>query len=114
MIADEHYPGYCRVILQDHIAEMTELDGPSRARLMKAVFATEGALRELMKPDKINLASLGNMTPHLHWHVVPRYADDRHFPNAIWGDVQREPAARRTPPAPSLLSSLLSQAMERT
>jgi diadenosine tetraphosphate (Ap4A) HIT family hydrolase len=38
-----------------------------------------------MAPDKINLASLGNVVPHLHWHVIPRFADDPHFPNPVWG-----------------------------
>ncbi|HXD50505.1 MAG TPA: HIT domain-containing protein, partial [Burkholderiales bacterium] len=38
---------------------------------------------------KINLAAFGNMTPHLHWHVIPRNADDAHFPNPIWGERQR-------------------------
>jgi len=43
-----------------------------------------------MRADKMNLASLGNMTPHVHWHVVPRFADDRHFPNPIWAAPKRE------------------------
>jgi diadenosine tetraphosphate (Ap4A) HIT family hydrolase len=38
----------------------------------------------------MNLASLGNMTPHLHWHVIPRWRDDRHFPGPIWGSPQRD------------------------
>jgi diadenosine tetraphosphate (Ap4A) HIT family hydrolase len=51
---------------------------------MRAVFAVEAALHELMQPDKINLASLGNFTPHVHWHVIPRFRDDAHFPQAVW------------------------------
>jgi diadenosine tetraphosphate (Ap4A) HIT family hydrolase len=43
-----------------------------------------------MQPDKMNLASLGNMTPHVHWHVVPRFRDDRHYPNPIWAAPRRE------------------------
>jgi diadenosine tetraphosphate (Ap4A) HIT family hydrolase len=53
------------------------------------VFAAEAALREVMAPDKINLASLGNVVPHLHWHVIPRFADDPHFPNPVWSARQR-------------------------
>jgi diadenosine tetraphosphate (Ap4A) HIT family hydrolase len=59
---------------------------------MEVVFAVEAAVRETMRPDKMNLASLGNMTPHVHWHVVPRFHDDRHFPNPIWAAPQRERA----------------------
>ncbi|HEY0268214.1 MAG TPA: HIT family protein, partial [Methyloradius sp.] len=54
------------------------------------VFAVEQVLRDVLQPEKINLASLGNMTPHLHWHVIPRYKEDRNFPNPIWGDRMRE------------------------
>ena len=57
---------------------------------MTTVFAVEAAIREAMRPDKINLASLGNLTPHLHWHVIPRYTNDKHFPQPIWGIAQRE------------------------
>jgi diadenosine tetraphosphate (Ap4A) HIT family hydrolase len=54
----------------------------------------EAALREIMAPDKINLASLGNVVPHLHWHVIPRYRDDKHFPEPIWGQARRDAAPR--------------------
>jgi diadenosine tetraphosphate (Ap4A) HIT family hydrolase len=43
----------------------------------------------VLDPLKINLASFGNMTPHLHWHVIPRWADDAHFPQPVWGPRQR-------------------------
>ena len=87
------YPGLCRVVLQRHVREMTDLAEDERARLMAAVFATESALRGLFRPDKINLASFGNQVPHLHWHVIPRTAVDPHFPDPAWG-----PARRAAPP----------------
>lgn len=93
LVADPDYPGFCRVILNRHLPEMTDLPAAERARLMEIVFAVEQALRAALAPDKVNLASLGNLTPHLHWHVIPRYIDDRHFPNPIWGASQR--ASRR-------------------
>ena len=68
---------------------MTDLAADDRRHLMDVVLATEHALRELMRPDKVNLASLGNVVPHLHWHVIPRFADDPHFPNPVWGVKQR-------------------------
>ncbi len=90
LVDDVDYPGFCRVILNAHIKEMTDLTEAQQHRLLRVVFATEAALRETLKPAKINLASLGNMTPHLHWHVIPRFTGDRHFPNPIWGAPQRE------------------------
>ncbi|MEK9939936.1 MAG: HIT domain-containing protein, partial [Methylotenera sp.] len=58
-------------------------------------FAVELALREMFNPDKINLASLGNKTPHLHWHVIPRFEHDKHFPNSHWGEAMRESVVSR-------------------
>jgi diadenosine tetraphosphate (Ap4A) HIT family hydrolase len=86
---DADHPGFCRVIVNAHVREMSDLRDAERVRVMQMVFAVEGALRDLLKPDKINLASLGNVVPHLHWHVIPRFADDAHFPNAVWGERKR-------------------------
>jgi diadenosine tetraphosphate (Ap4A) HIT family hydrolase len=68
---------------------MTDLSPAERLQLMRAVFAVEGALREQLAPDKVNLASLGNQMPHLHWHVIPRFTDDKHFPDPVWAAAQR-------------------------
>jgi len=95
-IDEPGYPGYTRVVLQAHRAEMTDLETPLRERVMRAVWAVEAAQRAVLAPDKINLASLGNMVPHLHWHVIPRWRGDRHFPDAVWAP------ARRTDDAPAV------------
>jgi diadenosine tetraphosphate (Ap4A) HIT family hydrolase len=89
-VDEPDYPGFVRVILKRHAREMGDLSAEEREALMAVVFAVEAAVRETMQPDKMNLASLGNMTPHVHWHVVPRFADDRHFPNPIWAAPKRE------------------------
>ena len=90
LVADNDYPGFCRVIWKRHVKEMTDLTATEREHFMHVVFAVETAVREVVHPDKINLASLGNMTPHLHWHVIPRFKLDRHFPQPIWGVPLRE------------------------
>lgn len=91
------YPGFCRVIWSSHVREMTDLPETERSHFMRIVFALEATLRELMQPDKVNLASLGNVVPHLHWHVIPRFADDPHFPAAIWAAPQRNNPGRQGP-----------------
>ena len=90
LVQDHDYPAFCRIILNRHVREMTDLPCDERARLMQAVFAVETALRDLLQPDKINLASLGNVVPHLHWHVIPRFEDDRHFPDPVWAAPRRD------------------------
>lgn len=96
LVGDADYPGFCRVILNAHIREMTDLAPGDRLRLLNVVFQVEGALRAILNPDKINLASLGNLVPHLHWHVIPRFVGDRHFPDAIWA-TPKIPASMNGP-----------------
>ena len=91
LVNEPDYPGYVRVIWNDHVREMSELSDDERLRLMRTVFAVESAQREVLAPHKINLASLGNMTPHLHWHVIARFTDDLHYPQPVWGAPQRTP-----------------------
>ena len=83
-VDDPDYPGFLRVIWQGHVREMSDLDAAQRSGLLDVVFAAERALIGLLRPDKVNLASLGNMTPHLHWHVIPRFRGDPHFPDPVW------------------------------
>lgn len=90
LLEDKDYPAYCRVELLEHVKEMTDLTPADRARMMKVVFGVESAVREVIQPDKINLASLGNKTPHMHWHVIPRFETDKHFPNSHWGEALRD------------------------
>jgi diadenosine tetraphosphate (Ap4A) HIT family hydrolase len=86
-VGDPDYPGFCRVIWRQHEKEMTDLAPMDQRHLMHVVLAVEQALRGMLHPDKVNLASLGNMTPHVHWHVIPRFRNDRHFPNPVWGSA---------------------------
>lgn len=113
LVDDADYPGFCRVIWNAHVREMTDLPAPQRARLMAAVWQVEAAMRAVMGPDKVNLACLGNLTPHLHWHVIPRYADDRHFPDPVWAAGRRRTVrsslAQRTARLPELQQAIKRQ-----
>lgn len=107
LVDDRDYPGFCRVIWRGHVKEMTDLPPVQRRQLMDLVFAAENAVRQVLQPDKINLASLGNLVPHLHWHVIPRWRDDRHFPSPIWGSPQRD----AQPAVPANLAEKLRTAL---
>ena len=89
LINDQNYRGYCRVDLINHIKEMSDLDEAIRNEFMGVIFQMEKIVKEYLQPDKINLASLGNITPHLHWHIIPRYLSDNHFPDSIWSEKKR-------------------------
>jgi diadenosine tetraphosphate (Ap4A) HIT family hydrolase len=94
ILANEaNYPGFARVIWNDHVREMSDLADEDRLLVNDAVCKLEQAVREVMQPLKVNVASLGNVVPHLHWHVIPRFADDAHFPAPVWAQAVRETAS---------------------
>lgn len=91
--ADEAgFPAFYRVVWTDHVAEFSDLSQDERGLCMEVVAAVEGVLRAQLQPAKINLAALGNMVPHLHWHVIARFDWDSHFPAPVWAAAQRERA----------------------
>ncbi|MDY0271873.1 MAG: HIT family protein [Advenella sp.] len=83
--AEADYPCYTRVIWQQHVKEMTDLSSAEQMLFMRFVFCVESVQRQVLNPDKINLAQFGTMVPHLHWHIIPRFRQDRHFPASTWG-----------------------------
>lgn len=100
------FPGFCRVIWQAHVREMSDLAAVDRAHLREVVDAVESVVRRAVNPDKINLASLGNVVPHLHWHVIPRWSDDSHFPAPIWTSPCRSIPQRVAPSSDDLRRAL--------
>ena len=92
LVHDANYPGFCRIIWRDHVKEITDLNELDRMLMMDVMWQVEQVVRDVMQPEKINVASLGNMVPHLHWHVIPRYVDDAHFPAPVWAEAKRLPS----------------------
>ena len=90
LVNDQDLPGFCRVIWNRHVTEMTDLNYGEREHIMTLVFAVEEAIRHVMHPDKVNIAALGNMVPHIHWHVIPRFKDDAFFPGSAWSKKTQE------------------------
>ena len=112
-VGDLDYPGFCRVILNRHAAEMSDLPSAEQQELMRVVFAVEAVVRDVVRPDKINLASLGNMVPHVHWHVIPRWREDRCFPNPIWAPAQRTSTVIPAADGPALVRQLATELASR-
>jgi diadenosine tetraphosphate (Ap4A) HIT family hydrolase len=108
-VEDADYPGFCRVIWNAHVREMTDLSSDQRRSIMDIVFGVEQVIRELFSPYKINLASFGNMTPHLHWHVIPRWSDDLHFPEPIWGKINQNQTLERPCVSDKTIAQRLNQ-----
>ena len=62
--SNHELPGYVRVVLNRHVKEMTDLTDDEKRHVMDVVFFIESTMRSYLKPEKVNLAEFGNMTPH--------------------------------------------------
>jgi diadenosine tetraphosphate (Ap4A) HIT family hydrolase len=101
---NQTYRGQCVLIFDlRHAARPDQLDAREWAQLCADLYAAEGAVVRALRPDHVNLESLGNVVPHLHWHVVPRYLDDARWGDPIWlsnvaemRDTRLDPAERTT------------------
>ncbi len=89
------FPGCYRVVWSDHRAEFSDLAEADQLSCLRAVSAVERVLRDCLQPTKVNLAALGNMVPHLHWHVIARHDWDSRWPAPVWAGPQRAPDPER-------------------
>lgn len=87
---DQFFTGYCFVYTKEHVTELFHLAPEVRNAVMDEVTAVAQALYNLYLPDKINYELLGNMAPHMHWHVVPRRRSDALWPRPHWSEPHQE------------------------
>mgnify|MGYP003584467573 CR=1 FL=1 len=106
------FPAFYRLVWREHVREFSDLPKDDRALCMEAVTFIERAMRDLLAPTKINLATLGNVVPHLHWHVIARFDWDSHFPGPVWAAAQRERAVQREAGVESKLPALEARIIE--
>jgi diadenosine tetraphosphate (Ap4A) HIT family hydrolase len=84
-LADEQaYRGYCLVITKEHAEQLDQVPIERQVRLWEDVARVASALRAAVEPARINYACLGNFLTHVHWHVIPRHADDPEPLHPIW------------------------------
>ena len=100
------FPAFYRVVWNAHVAEFSDLTAADRVHCMEAVTLVEQALRQHLAPTKVNIAALGNMVPHLHWHVIARFDWDSHFPAPVWAAAQRPSPAEQEAAVRALLPAL--------
>ena len=87
---DQFFPGYTFVFSRGHVTELFHLDRDRRTAVMEEVASVASALFTLFGADKINYELLGNMVPHMHWHIVPRFRGDPLWPRPIWAEPHQE------------------------
>ena len=81
---DQFFAGWMVLVLKRHATELFELAPAERARMIDDVSRAAAALRDVFAPRKINYECLGNQVPHVHWHLIPRLADDPAPLAAVW------------------------------
>lgn len=104
--AEPGFPAFYRLVWNHHVREFSQLPAAGRHDCTDALAAIEQAMLRRLAPAKVNLASLGNMVAHLHWHVVARFDWDSHFPGSVWSAPQREAPPQRLAEVAARLPSL--------
>ena len=87
------FPAFWRLVWNDHVREFSQLPADQRHACVDALATIEQVLLQALQPTKMNVASLGNAVPHLHWHAIARHDWDSHFPAPVWASAQREAPA---------------------
>jgi len=70
--------------------EFSQCSAEEKVMIIDMLDLIEVTMLEYFKPDKINIASFGNILPRVHWHIMARFANDSYFPEPMWGVKQRE------------------------
>lgn len=91
LMDDANHPWLVLVPRVADITEIIDLDPAQRSQLTAEIDIACRALKSLFKPDKLNVAALGNLVPQLHVHVIARYRDDIAWPRPVWGAANARP-----------------------
>ena len=93
LMDDARFPWLILVPRRDGARDWIDLAHAEQHRLLDEVEVCSRALRAVVRPDKLNVAALGNIVPQLHVHVVARHAGDAAWPKPVWGVGERVPYA---------------------
>ncbi|WNB77711.1 HIT domain-containing protein [Methylomonas koyamae] len=85
MMNDSQYPWFILVPRRANIKEIHQLNAADRQTLLNESCLLAETLSEQYRPDKLNIAAIGNLVPQLHLHHVVRYQTDKAWPAPIWG-----------------------------
>ncbi|MBF0168901.1 MAG: HIT domain-containing protein [Alphaproteobacteria bacterium] len=101
LMNESNWPWLILVPEKPDISELHQLDAAERVVLIEEIAYVSEIMERLFTPSKMNVATLGNMVPQLHIHVIARYQDDLAWPRPVWG------ACAATPYAPGALMARL-------
>ncbi len=81
---------WIKIFTQRKVKEFSECTLDEKTEIFRIIDITEKQMLKYFKADKINIASFGNLLPHVHWHIMARFENDSYFPEPMWGQKQRE------------------------
>jgi len=84
----QFYTGYCVLVSRKPATELSQL-GSHRAAFLAEMAILAEAICDCFRPHKLNYELLGNVVPHLHWHLFPRSADDPEKLRPVWFALDR-------------------------
>jgi diadenosine tetraphosphate (Ap4A) HIT family hydrolase len=85
LTANQTYRGQCVLIFDPrHVARVDELSPEEWRAMAGDLFVAQAAVVRTVRPDHMNIESLGNVVAHLHWHIIPRYKNDPRWGQPIW------------------------------
>ncbi|WP_297834275.1 HIT family protein [Thermomonas sp.] len=93
LIDDANHPWLVLVPKVVDAVEILDLTSSQRAMLGAEIALASRALKKLFRPDKLNVAALGNLVPQLHIHVIARFRTDIAWPRPVWGAADARPYA---------------------
>ncbi|MGA9853040.1 MAG: HIT family protein [Gammaproteobacteria bacterium] len=115
LMNDSNYPWFILVPERENVREIHELDAQDRMQFMDESTLLSRALTDCFKPDKLNIAALGNQVPQLHIHHIVRYAHDPAWPEPVWGKLPPKPYySAESHKLKTLLINTLDEALEPT
>lgn len=102
---------WLKVFVKRSVREFSQCTAPEKRAVFEALDVIEKTMLEYYRPEKINIASFGNMLPQVHWHIMARFKEDSRFPEPMWGAKQRD-ASLDLPPIASLLRKIAGRLEE--
>ncbi len=82
---NQTYRGQCLLIFEGkHAESIEELSEAEYVHFMNDLRHSVKSLQKVFKPDHLNIELLGNVVPHLHFHLIPRYMNDPRWMHPIW------------------------------
>jgi len=93
---------WLKIFVRREVREFSECTAQEKTAVFRALDIIEKEMLQYYKPEKINIASFGNMLPQVHWHIMARFKEDSCFPEPMWGTKQRESSLQLPPIAPLL------------